>query len=87
MEDLDDLSPNKLRQLSEDWAALAYVVRNSFIHDEDFAEWIHTTAWADDFDAIKDCSLAATNTEDTILNRGWMFNQIEREMSDDVDVE
>lgn len=87
MEDLDDLSPSKLRQLSEDWAALAYIVRNSFIHDPDFAEWIRTTTWADDFESIMDCSLAATATEDKILNRGWMFGQIEREMENDIDLE
>lgn len=87
MEDLDDLSPSKLRQISEDWAALAYVVRNSFIHDPDFEEMIMGTAWADDFIAIKDCSEAATNTEDLVLNRGWLTREVERSLSDDNDIE
>ena len=87
MEDLDDLSPNKLRQIAEDWAALAYAVRNSFIHDPDFEAMIMNTAWADDFVVIKDCSEAATNTEDLVLHRGWMTREIEREMSEDIDCE
>ena len=87
MESLDDLTPNQLREIGSEWSALAYAVRNSFILDPVFEEYVMTTAWADEFVVIKDCIESVTITEDSILKCGWLMGEIEREASGDEDID
>lgn len=87
MESLDDLTPNQLREIGSEWSGLAYAVRNSFIMDAAFEEYIMGTQWADDFVVIKDCIEAVTIVEDSILKCGWLMGEIEREAGEDIDLE
>ena len=83
MDELSDLSHNQLLQVCDEWSALAYAAKNSFLLDEDFAEWIRTTAWAEEYEAVRDCLEECIVVEDRVLERGWMMDQIQRGMDDD----